>query len=214
MHYNSESINQLTELFSKYGSDKGSSKKSSNYNWTPHTYSDYYYKLFFQNRASIRNLLEVGIGSKNLSIPSNMGESGSPGASLRAWRDFFVNANIYGCDIDPETLFTEERISTFEMDQTNQSSIIKTIGKFGGIDVDIVIDDGLHTFIAGSTLFSNIFYKLSTNGIYIIEDVHFEDLDNYCKFLNNYPVYFYFVRLRRINEPINSDNNLLIISNH
>ena len=38
--------------------------------------------------------------------------SGSPGASLRVWKDFFSNAKIYGSDIDKDILFNEDRIFT------------------------------------------------------------------------------------------------------
>lgn len=211
VHYNSAFRNELTNLFSKYGSDKGPSEKNISYDWMPHTYSDYYYHVFCANRNNIKNVLEVGIGSNNLSMPSNMGKSGSPGASLKSWRDFFPNAFIYGCDIDPDTLFTEERIFTFQMDQTDSKSIIHTLDKIKEVNFDIVIDDGLHTFLAGKTLFSNVFHRLSADSVYVIEDVHLEDLDSYCEFFNNYPVYFYFVKLKRTNEPINSDNNLLVV---
>lgn len=211
VYYNSEFKNELTILFSKYGSDKGASEISSSYKWMPHTYADYYYHVFSANRNNIKNILEIGIGSNNLSIPSNMGESGSPGASLKAWRDFFPNAFIYGCDIDPNTLFTEERIITFQMDQTDSKSVNLVLDKIGEVNFDLVIDDGLHTFLAGKNLFMNVFNRLTSDSVYIIEDVHLEDLDSYCEFLNTYPVYFYFVKLKRFNEPINSDNNLLVI---
>ena len=42
-----------------------------------------------------------------------MNINGKPGASLRAWRDYFENALIYGADIDKNILFKENRINTF-----------------------------------------------------------------------------------------------------
>jgi hypothetical protein len=48
-----------------------------------------------------------------------------------------------------------------------------------------MIDDGLHTFEAGSTLFLNSIDKLSSNGIYIIEDVTPQNLARYKKFFQN-----------------------------
>jgi hypothetical protein len=42
---------------------------------------------------------------------------------------------------------------------------------------DIIIDDGLHTAEANINLFLNSFHKLKKNGIYIIEDVHFKNLN-------------------------------------
>ena len=54
-----------------------------------------------------------------------MTANGKPGASLRVWRDFFPNAKIYGGDIDKETLFIEDRISTYYVDQFENSTIKK-----------------------------------------------------------------------------------------
>ena len=63
------------------------------------------------------------IGTNDLNIKSNMTENAKPGASLRVWRDYFVNANIFGGDIDEKVLFEEDRIRTFFVDQLNDSSI-------------------------------------------------------------------------------------------
>ena len=52
-------------------------------------------------------------------MPHHMPIDSTPGASLRAWRDFFPNATILGADLDREVLFEEERITTGYMDQTD-----------------------------------------------------------------------------------------------
>ena len=44
----------------------------------------------------------------------------NPGASLRAWRDYFVKADIYGADIDKKILFNENKIKNFYVDQENK----------------------------------------------------------------------------------------------
>ena len=56
-----------------------------------------------------------------------MGKYGKPGASVKAFRDFFSNANIYGADIDKEILFKEHKISTFYVDQTNINTLNQTL---------------------------------------------------------------------------------------
>ena len=56
-------------------------------------------------------------------LKSSMGVNGQPGASLRMWKDYFPNASIFGCDIDRDVLFSEERIKTFHCDQTSAKSI-------------------------------------------------------------------------------------------
>ena len=46
-----------------------------------------------------------------------MGEKYNPGSSLRALRDYFPNANIFGADIDKNIVNDQNRIKTFYVDQ-------------------------------------------------------------------------------------------------
>ncbi len=102
---------ELKTLFDQYGSDKGS-------------VHDYHliYGVVMCEKLAIKNILEVGMGTNNLDVASHMGIFGKPGASLRAFRDFCPNAEIYGADIDKRILFLEERIKTFYVDQTNTNT--------------------------------------------------------------------------------------------
>jgi hypothetical protein len=70
-------------------------------------------------------VFECGVGTNNPNITSNMGVNGQPGASLRVWRDYFQNAEVFGADIDRGILFEEQRIRTFYVDQTNKDSILE-----------------------------------------------------------------------------------------
>lgn len=139
-----------------------------------------------------------------------MGIHGKPGASLRVWRDYFPNAIIYGADIDKDVLFEEERIKTFYMDQLNPKSIKEYWEMVGEDNFDFMLDDGLHTFEAGSSLFNNSIGKLSKLGTYVIEDVLFEDLCRYKDFFRNSPYAVNDIVLNRPNLPLR-DNNLVVI---
>jgi hypothetical protein len=114
-----------------------------------------------------------------------MGVSGKPGASLRVWRDFFPNAMVYGADIDKDILFEEDRIKTFYIDQLDPEVIKKFWDTVGSVNFDFMIDDGLHTFEAGSTLFIHSIDRLTNDGIYIIEDIGQTDLLRYKDFFSN-----------------------------
>ena len=131
------SNNELTRLMNFYGSDKGGEGKI-------HNFSDYYSKIFCFKKNQIRNILEVGLGTNNINLASNMGADGKPLASLRAWQDYFENANIYGADIDKTILKNEGRIKTFFVDQTDKSSIESMFQNIGNILFDIIIDDNSH----------------------------------------------------------------------
>ena len=118
--------NHLSKLCEIYGTDKGfvELKKDKPYNWEPHPYSVFYHSLFAHCRENIKLVFECGVGTNDVNYDSNMTSSGKPGASLKMWKDYFFNAEIFGADIDPKVLFQEERIKTFEVDQLNVNSII------------------------------------------------------------------------------------------
>jgi hypothetical protein len=139
-----------------------------------------------------------------------MGISGKPGASLRAWRDYFPNSHVIGADIDRDVLFDEERIKTYYLDQTNPNSIFELWNEVGISDFDFMVDDGLHIFSAGVCLFENSITKLKSNGIYIIEDVNLLDLINYKKYFYDKKYKVDYVNLFRPNIELN-DNNLVVI---
>lgn len=159
----------LCALMNSFGSDKATCGGAGNY-------TKLYNFLFESEKSNIKNLFEVGLGTYNLDVPSNMGPNGKPGASLRAWKSYFTNAKIYGADVDGRILFEEERIRTFFVDQNDENSINYLWKNFEGVDFDIIIDDGIHdlawTEESGNIkFFKNSIHKLKKSGFYIIEDV-------------------------------------------
>ena len=151
------------------------------------------------HKEQVKLVIECGIGTKKKEIPYNMFNIGYtiPGAGLRVWRDYFPNAQVIGIDIDPDIIFTEERINTYVCDQTSPTSIYDFIqqANLQPNTVDIIIDDGFHEFTANITLFENTKHLLTENGVYIIEDFWVVNKDqhlfiNYFNKLNNYNVKF------------------------
>ena len=193
---------QLTKLMDYYGSDKGG---KSNH----HNYTNYYSELFFHRKNEIKNFLEVGLGTNNQKFSSNMGPEGSPLASVRAWRDYFVNANIYGADIDKSILKNENRIKTFYVDQTNSQSINELFLNIGNVKFDIIIDDGLHEYYANICFFENSIKYLSDDGLYIIEDVHYKYKDKFFEYFKNKNYSFSFINL--YHKKNIKDNSLIVI---
>ena len=61
-----------------------------------------------KSQKSVNKIFEIGLGTNNIDIVSTMGKKGHPGASLRAFRDFCPNAEIYGADFDSRILFQEK----------------------------------------------------------------------------------------------------------
>jgi hypothetical protein len=170
----------LCDLMRKQRSDKGYGP------WGKHNYTQFYYELFCPYRAEVKKFLEVGLGTNNTDIPSNMGKGGTPGASLRGWRDFFENASIFGGDVDKRILFEEERIKTFYIDQLDCQVIESSLNSLGASEFDVILDDGLHRFDANRNLYENSIDYLSKDGIYIIEDIncHKDNIDKFKEFLS------------------------------
>jgi len=154
----------LAELFNKYGSDKDRNG-----------YSHLYSILFDNIKNNTLNVLEIGIGTMipgvSSSMKNYMPDTYKPGASIRAWQDYFVNSNIYGMDIQPDTQFTEDRIKTYLVNSTNQDDVDKLMKNLD-IKFDIIIDDGWHLDQAQKDTLKNFFPYLKENGLYVIEDIY------------------------------------------
>lgn len=211
--YKKDKTSYLSALCDKYGTDKGSLNdvnQTSKWPWPPTTYADYYSRLFDHCRNNIRNVFECGIGTNNINLVSNMGINGTPGASLRVWKEYFPNATVIGADIDSNILFEEERISTYYIDQTNPETIKEMWNKINIDCFDLMIDDGLHTFDAAICLFENSISHLSDNGIYIIEDL---DNQNLIKIFNYFKIKNYQIEVINLFKPNISliNNNLVVI---
>lgn len=158
----------LHEIIEKWGSDKNLS-----------TYTLTYEVIFEPYREKDISVLEVGIGTLLPGIPStfignpNHYPHYKPGGSLRAWKEYFPNAQIYGADIAEDCMFEEDRIITFMVDSTDKTQCDHA---FEGITFDIIIDDGLHEQEAQLATFKNLWNRLKTGGIYVIEDLLRPDL--------------------------------------
>ena len=211
VHHGKNRNDYLAELCDKYGSDKGELQPSGQpYPWPSHNYTDYYSRLFGHCRTAIKTVFECGLGTNNPQLASSMGINGRPGASLRVWRDYFPNAMIYGADIDRAILFEEDRIKTFFVDQCDPDAIRNLWSQVGPVSFDVMVDDGLHAFHAGSTLFTHSIDQLAEHGIYIIEDVSNSDLFLYKQFFSKLDYVVEFVNFFRPNLPLDSNSVIII----
>ncbi len=159
-----DSPSKLKELFDVHGSDKGGFR---NYY--------YLYAKVLNNPTCIKNICEIGLGTNNIDIVSNMGMKGRPGASLRAFRDYCPNAEIYGIDIDERILFSEDRIACFYADQTNPNSFFDLQSRIP-MELDLFIDDGLHSPFANIVSLEFGLKAIKKGGWVIIEDIGAEAL--------------------------------------
>jgi predicted O-methyltransferase YrrM len=122
---------------------------------TGHAYTPYYHELFKDRRESVRKVLEIGI---------------DVGASLRMWRDYFPNAQIYALDCEQSKLVNDGRIHSFLCNQGDANSLLEA-SRWAGQDFDLILDDGSHD-PAHQILTARMLVRLlAPDGVYVIEDV-------------------------------------------
>lgn len=201
----------LCEIMGRNKSDKG----NININSSWHNYTTFYYSIFKELADKNLRIFELGLGTNNINMKSNMGENGRPGASLYGWREFFPNSDIFGADIDNDILFNDDKIKTFYCDQTN-SNIIKNMWneKILQDNFDIIIEDGLHTFSANICFFENSIHKLKPNGYYIIEDIINDEIHLFINKIKEWETQykdclFTLIKIPSLNNDF--DNNLLVV---
>ena len=161
-----DAARELELLFNKHGSDKA---------WD-HNYHHLYGSFLGPRRYDTLRVLEIGLGTNNPDVVSTMGKNGIPGASLRAFRDFLPNAEIFGADIDEPILFKEDRIETYYVDQTQPDSFNDLLLNLGIEGFDLVIDDGLHAPNANIATLAFALHILNPNGWFVVEDIKTESL--------------------------------------
>lgn len=119
-----------------------------------HTYDPVYERLFRERKYTIESVLELGIFR---------------GGSLRAFRDYFPDANIYGMDIDPHTMIHgESRIETM-VGSVRDPEALATAGKWGPFD--LIVDDASHVTIDQYYALKRLWQHIRIGGYYIIEDL-------------------------------------------
>ncbi len=165
-----ENSKEILEKFEKNFSQRGSDKATNNYHFI--------YSCIFSQLNTDYRILEVGLGTNNTKIISSMGINGKPGASIKAFRDTFSKALIYGADVDQNILFEEDRIKTFYVDQTDLSSF-DNITQEVNEKFDLIIDDGLHYQLSNLNTLIFALNNLSFDGYLVIEDIGIWTIDTW-----------------------------------
>lgn len=146
--------------------------------WGAHWYTQHYHYHFNKFRNKSINFFEIGAGGYTSPF---MG-----GNSLRMWKSYFKNSNIYSLDIHDKSPLNETRIKIFQGSQTDKDLLLeinKLVGPF-----DIIIDDGSHINENVITTFKILFPLLKDGGIYAVEDTqtsYFEEFGGDLSNLDN-----------------------------
>jgi hypothetical protein len=209
-NFNEKDTTPLCEIMGRNKSDKG----NINNKICSHNYTTFYYHIFKDIKNDNLRIFELGLGTNNRYMASNMGSDGRPGASLYGWNEFFPNAKIYGADIDGSILFNTDSIKTYYCDQTNPY-VIKYMWNESELkdEFDIIVEDGLHSFNANVCFFENSIHKLAKNGYYIIEDINNNEISLFYNKINYWKNQYKDLLFILLQIPFHNkiDNNLLVV---
>lgn len=147
-------LNTTGYLLNEYGAKYKTDKINQHHSFAGKNYLDIYDSYFSPLKNKNIKMLEIGIRE---------------GASLRTFRDYFENGHLLGLDINPETAFTENRISTYIGSQSSEELINRIFNEHPSIN--IVLDDGSHVNQLTIASFNLIFHRLPPGAFYIIEDL-------------------------------------------
>lgn len=107
------------------------------------------------------NILEIGVESGN---------------SLKIWSNYFTKGKIVGLDIVKKNIQIKNT-EIFCGSQTDEAILKKIIDKYKKFD--IIIDDGSHVNKDVIKTFNFLFFSLSENGLYFIEDIQTSYMPNW-----------------------------------
>jgi len=197
--------------------DNKSDKGSENITRSWHNYTTFYYSIFKHMQNKELRVFELGLGTNNTSLPSNMGADGRPGASLYGWKEFFPQASIFGADIDKDILFVDEKIKTYYCDQRDPGAIARMWAEPDLAEgFDIMVDDGLHSFNANACFFEHSIAKLKSGGWYIIEDVSRDDWGRFQNKIREWQQSYPHLQFDMVKIPstVNTYDNSLVVVHH
>jgi hypothetical protein len=142
---NKHESNRFKEIGMKYGCDKVSR----------HKYHELYPNIFDKFKNEDINLFEIGVHE---------------GKSLKVWKEFYPNCNVFGLDIQRE-IFNDD-VKIFKGDQSNINDLINVVNQIP--KCDIIIDDGSHVPEHQLKSFYYLFENLlKDGGTYVIENIEY-----------------------------------------
>lgn len=196
---------ELCELGRIYDTDKSSQRDNPIDIRYCHPYTIFYEGIFRAIKNDHLKIAELGI---------------LDGGSLRMWRDYFTNSEIYGFDNDRNLITNfknSHRITLNHIDVTDKDNIVQSL-KSLNCTFDIIIDDTTHRLEDQIKIIKNAYQYLRPGGVLIIEDIFKSTRENdYINPLKNILEYFsdyYFIDLdskRKNSHGWNNDKLLVLV---
>lgn len=154
----------LTDLADRFGSDKGSAK---------HRYTELYHMLFNPYRGRKFTFLEMGLLIGGPEHGANPDRETTDLPSVRMWLEYFPKAQIHGLDISDFAWFEHERFTFHRCDMDDRAAIRAAMDAISPAPT-IVIDDASHASHHQQNAFLEIFPRLPSGALYVIEDLRWQ----------------------------------------
>ena len=141
-------LSKYSSIDTTYGTDKN----------TSHSYGELYDTLYKDYRNLAHDVLEIGIDS---------------GFALQAYSEYFTKANIYGIDIKDnvnDVVKHNNKITIYIHDIPSYENVFNK-------EYDIIIEDASHELENQIKYFESFASSIKQNGLYIIEDVHEQNVN-------------------------------------
>ncbi len=146
----------LTDIADDLRLDQGSAK---------HGFTELYNMLFQPFRARAIDMLLLGLGGAKA---VERGESDE----LKMWLSYLSKARIAGLDQAKFKAPKDKRVKLGVCDFNSRTNIAKATAKLDKLD--IVLDDATHANMHQQMSFVELFPKLKSGGLYIVEDLRFQ----------------------------------------
>lgn len=153
----------LSELAERFGSDKGPRK---------HRYTELYDMLFRPFRDQPITFLEMGLLVGGPELGADAGRETRDLPSIRMWLEYFSEARIVGLDISDFSWFSHPRYRFIQCDMDERVNIARAGADLGS--ADIIIDDASHASHHQQNGFLELFPRLESGGLYVIEDLRWQ----------------------------------------
>lgn len=148
----------LTDLADRFGLDKGS---------TQHRYAELYHMLLNPWRDRPITFLEIGLCSD---APAQDKPADLP--SILMWLEFLPRAQVHRLDRADLCWFHHDRFAFHRCDMDDRANIAAARAQMP--EFDIIIDDASHASHHQQNGFLELFPRLRSGGLYIIEDLRWQ----------------------------------------
>ncbi len=146
--------------------------KKKNKRIDAHGYSKFYEKYFKKIREDRLNVLELGSFYGN---------------AAAAFFYYFKNSKIFSGDICPDLFrYKSLRLKNFYIDTSSESSIDENLVKTED-NFNVIIEDASHTLKDQIISLFLLFKKLSSNGIFVCEELDFPETRKDMNLRNEHP---------------------------